>query len=87
MKLFIAIMLMLIFVANSDAVMINLTPRDRNVVLFDGVDTFKAVAKYSVFVAGVVVVILGELKDKPNMVKYGANITTLAIGVIIGDKW
>ena len=87
MKLFIAIMLILLFVANANAMMIDLKPRDRNIVLYDGVDTFKAVAKYSVFVAGVIAVIMGELKDKPNLTKYGANMTTLAIGVIIGDKW
>ena len=72
MRLLISVILIFAFIAStSDAIMINLNPRDNNIVLYDGVTTFKAVAKYSVFIAGVTCVLIGELKDKPNLIFLG----------------
>jgi len=58
-----------------------------NVVLYDGKDTFISVAQYSVFAISAGMVLVGELKDKPNLTKVFVPVMSLAVGFYFGQKF
>jgi len=88
MKIVISTILLLLISASIQAYTFKVFIKpEPNVVLYDGKDTFVSVAQYSVFAISAGMILVGELKDKPNLTKVFVPVMSLAVGFYFGQKF